>query len=91
MLPNKKKISRIQLFPLCIRGFTIQEIPVYSTKYERERKKYIEKINTILLEKIFFLFYRVPWFKAKKIVLAIKMGNIESMVPKAEMLSYLKI
>ena len=27
-LPNKKKISRIKRFPLCIRGFTIQEIPV---------------------------------------------------------------
>ena len=50
-----------------------------------------KKIKTILLEKNFFLSYRVPWFKAEKIVLGIEIGNIESMVPKAEMLSYLKI
>ena len=57
---------------------------------ERERK-IKKKINNFLLKKNCFLFYRVPWFKAKKNVQGIKMGNIESMVPKAEMLSYLKI
>ena len=57
---------------------------------ERERNKE-KKIKTILLEKNFFLSYRVPWFKVEKIVLGIEIGNIESMVPKADMLSYLKI
>ena len=57
---------------------------------ERERNKE-KKIKTILLKKKFFLSYRVPWFKVEKIVLGIEIGNIESMVPKAEMLSYLNI